>query len=122
MHDGPNVRRTKVLIRLRDFWDSLDDEETEPARRALIPEYEVYEPPPSRWKRVLSVETKDFRFGAFIVTLCLAALFVPVGLIFLIADITGLDVPWLSTIAIIMGVGILLSVTFALPPGSSGDG
>ena len=73
MHDGPNV-----LGRLRDFYDGIgggkdfDDGEAVEPRRALIPDYEVYEPP-SRW-------VEDVQFVAFIVMLCLAVLLVLTGL------------------------------------------
>jgi hypothetical protein len=129
MPDGPNVRRHNVLGRLRDWWDSWDREAADPRRavaaeprRALIPDYEVYEPPPSRWKRVRSVDSEDVRFGAFIVVLCLAALLVLTVLIAAIARSTGLDVPWLSTVAIILVVAAFFSFWVAFPDAAAGNG
>jgi hypothetical protein len=55
------------------------------------------------------------RFGAFIVMLCLTALFFLTVLIGVIVHSTGLEVPWLMTIAIISGVGVLLCVFVAFP-------
>jgi hypothetical protein len=106
MHDGPNV-----LGRLRDFYDGIgsgrdfDECEAVEPRRALIPDYEVYEPP-SRW-------AEDVQFVAFIVMLCLAVLLVLTVLVSVIAD--GLaDVPRFSNIQIILGVGTGLSFMLAL--------
>jgi hypothetical protein len=47
--------------------------------------------------------------------LCLAALLVPIGLIAIIVHSTGLDVPWLSTVAIVLGVGLFLCFIVVLP-------
>ena len=122
MHDGPNVRPDNVLGRLRDFWDGEADEARRAAaveaRRALIPDYEVYEPPPSGWwGKVRSVEFEDVQFVAFLMMLCLAALFALTVLIAAIANST-----WLSAIAIILGVGALFSFFVAFPEVGTGDG
>ena len=75
MHDGPDVLgRRNVFGRLRgwwelwwEFWGGDADEPRRAAaaepRRALIPDYEVYEPPPSRWKKVRSVDSEDVRLA-----------------------------------------------------------
>jgi hypothetical protein len=115
MEESPKVPgRHNVLGRLRDFWDDGAPESRSAAepRRALIPEYELYEPPPSRWKKLRS-EFEDVQFVAFIVMLCLAVLFVLTVLIAEIANSTGLDVAWLAIIAIVLGVGALISFAVA---------
>ena len=123
MHDGPNERRHNVLGRLRDLYDGDGAESRRAAepRRELIPEYEVYEPPPSRWQKFRS-EFDDVQFAAFIVLLCLTALLVLTGLIYVIARSTGLDVPWLKTIAIILSLGALPCLLVAFPNGGDAGG
>jgi hypothetical protein len=130
MHDGPSA-----LGHLRDFYDGigggrerplddgiggardpdngisardLDDGEAVEPRRGLIPDYEVYEPPPleSRW-------LEDVQFVAFLVMLCLAVLLVLTVLISVMAN-GRLDVPWFSNIQIILGVGTGVSFMIAL--------
>jgi hypothetical protein len=100
MHDRPTV-----LGRIRDLWEP----KAAKPRRELIPEYEMYEPLPSRWEKVRSVGWDDVQFVAFIVMLCLT---VPLVLT-VVANGTRLDIPWLSTIQIILGVGTALSLAVA---------
>ena len=175
MHDGPNAPgRQNVFGRLRELYDGKGAEPheapkpreaakpREPAqpqpRRALIPEFEAYEPPskwkrrrsvgsedvqfevyepptrrkklrsvgsedvqfevyepPSRWKRLRSVQSVDVQVVAFIVMLCLAVLAGHTVLIAAIANSTGLDIPWLSTVAIILGMAAFFCLCVALP-------
>jgi len=90
-------------------------------RRALIPDYESYEPPRSRWEKVRWVEFEDVQFVAFILMLCLAALF---ALTVLVAAIANSAL--LSAIAIVLGVGALFSYFVAysdeLGTGDGGGG
>ena len=97
-----------VLGRFRDHWEPKPPQ----ARRKLIPEYELYEPPPSRWEKVKSVGWDDVQFVAFIVMVCLA---VPLALIVVLTVIaSGRSFPsWLFTVVIILGVGTLLSFCVA---------
>ena len=105
-------------------------------RRALIPEFEAYEPPsrwkklrpvesedvqfeayepPSRWKKLRSVESVDVQVVAFISMLGLAVLLGHTVLIAAIANNTGLDIPWLSTIVISLAIAAFVCLCVSLP-------
>jgi hypothetical protein len=112
-------------------------------RRALIPEFEAYEPPsrwkklrsaesehvqfeaykpPSRWKRLRSVESVDVQVVAFIMMLGLAVLLGHTVLIATIANNTGLDIPWLSTIVISLAIAAFACLCVSLPNDGGWDG
>ena len=104
MHDRPNV-----LGRIRDLWEP----KAAKPRRELIPEYELYEPLRSKWEKGRSVGWDDVQFVAFIVMLCLAVPLVLTVVLTVVANRTRLDIPWLSTIQIILAVGTALSYAVA---------
>ena len=158
MHDGPNMPgRQWVFGRLRDLYDGRAAEpreahklpeapkprEAAPPRRALIPEFEAYEPPsrwkklrsaesehvqfeaykpPSRWKRLRSVESVDVQVVAFIMMLGLAVLLGHTVLIAAIANNTGLDIPWLSNIVISLAIAAFACLCVSLPNDGGWDG
>jgi hypothetical protein len=96
-------------------WKKLRSAESEHVQ------FEAYKPP-SRWKRLRSVESVDVQVVAFIMMLGLAVLLGHTVLIAAIANNTGLDIPWLSTIVISLAIAAFACLCVSLPNDGGWDG
>ena len=129
MHDRPSL-----LARIREQWwdgksateriENIDRRSARPRRaliehelsEPLIPEYEPYQPPPSKLKKWWDkeyVEYEDVQFGAFIVMLCLAVPLALTGVLFVVDGFVDLGIPWLFTTSIVLLVGTGVSAAIA---------